>query len=1249
MTTTSNGSDHLNDLRALVADLPEVIDSAVVDRSGRAVVYVVPARAAVGAQIRAALPTGWQAEVVLVSRLPRTDVGELDLAPLLRLPVLDAQTAARAAAATGDPGAIAEVVPVAGSHLAADAASSQPKAELAGEPLPEIPATLGRLLRSAAESAHVVHLHAGDGGVVRWTYAELLSAALRVCGGLRTAGVRPGERVAIAARELPAFVPAFWGAVLAGAVVVPIGVPDRSPAEAAAEVGRTAAEVSARLLLTDVEGGTAAAADAQAVSIAELLVAAEGEPVERVADDLVLGLLTSGSTGRPKIVGQTHRAVIANAAAASARNRFTAEDVSLNWFPLDHVGGLVMFHVRDVYLGCDQIQVPVGTILRDPLAWLDLIDRYRVTVTWAPNFAYQLVTARVRECPDRKWDLTCLRFLLNGGEAVVAAQSLDFLAALAPFGLPEDCIHPAWGMSETCSGVLYSDRFTPDGISPDARHVSVGFPVPGCAVRIVGENNAVVGHGVPGALVVRGPMVTRGYLGDDTATAAAIDAEGWFHTGDRATAGPDGITVIGRDKDVIICGGRNIAAGEIEAVVDEVPGVDRTWSVAVAVRRAENSTDDLAVVFVPAGNEPADVVAERVRRAVLRQARVRPAYVRSVTREEIPRTAIGKPKRAAVRQALFGPDPEPVPVPAQPPVLAAGLETAAAAPADGRPRRLVLVGRSEWADAIAERLDRRGHTTTVLDPGDDPSANAAARRRLRAALARAASAGEITDLVALVEPLAVSVDEHTRPDGPPAQVERGCRLVPALLHAVDRPDDAEPLDLVVVARDPGDGRGTGVAQAAGVLAADAARELPWLSARLVVASGGDDAASDGVVDEILARDTTAWEVHRAGPARRVRTLTQVAQSTVDGSAVKVGGRYLVTGGLGGVGRHVCAHLLREYGARLLVIGVQEAESGERAVALARLRALGTVTYLPVDVADETALRSAVRAFERDQGAPLDGVFHLAGELTSRKVADLSAADIEDACYAKVRGALAISAMLTDRPDAIEVLFSSVHSLVPAPGIGAYAAANRFLDVLSGDHRAAGSRSWSLAWSRWGVPGMSHGVDGADIAAAGGLLTLSADAGIAALGTVLSNAPGWYTIGLDTTNPRLAYLRGGIHALERVEVRSCQPGALETVTVTDDFGAEVHARVTVDTGPSGGPPRVDVRAVLSEVWCDLLSLDSVSGSDDFFDLGGHSMMLPRMQQVIQERLGIALPAVVIFERPTLDEFTEGVAALAATAG
>ncbi|MEO1006856.1 MAG: AMP-binding protein, partial [Cyanobacteria bacterium J06638_38] len=295
-------------------------------------------------------------------------------------------------------------------------------------------------------------------------------------------------------------------------------------------------------------------------------------------DDLALLLFTSGSTGQPKGVMLSARNLLASTYGMAKVNQLSQQDITLNWMKLEHVASLVMFHLTEVYLGCQQIQVNSELILQNPLQWLDLIDKYRVTASWSPNFAYNLVNEQLLiNTAQQNWDLSCLRWLGNGAEAVVGQTTQRFLELLAPYGLAPTAVSPGYGMSETCSGIAHSHDFNLDR---NDEFVEVGAPIPGIALRIVDEAHHVIAEGQIGLLQVKGETVTAGYYRQPELNQEIFTADGWFNTGDLGFLKQGKLTITGRQKDVIIVNGVNYYNHEIEAVVEEIAEISISYTAA---------------------------------------------------------------------------------------------------------------------------------------------------------------------------------------------------------------------------------------------------------------------------------------------------------------------------------------------------------------------------------------------------------------------------------------------------------------------------------------------------------------------------------------------------------------------------------------------------------------------------------------------------------------------------------------------
>ena len=374
---------------------------------------------------------------------------------------------------------------------------------------------------------------------------------------------------------------------------------NRRPAAAARRLGHLGRPVvvAERNRLSAIRNSAASMEFLVVAAVEDLETEIAGRRHRPEPDDVAVLMLTSGSTGAPKAVMLTHRNLLSRCAASRQMNGFTPRDVTLNWMPLDHVAGLIYFHVRDVYLACRQIHVPTGVILADPLKWLDELDRHRATITFAPNFAFALVNDREKEIGRRSWDLSCVRHVLNGAEAIVPRTARTFLRLLAAHGLPRESMRPAWGMSETSSGVIYGDRFSLDTTADDDPFVEVGRPIPGLSVRIVDADDRVLDQGQAGRLQVRGAVVTSGYFNAPELTRLAFTDHGWFKTGDLGTIRDGRVTVTGREKDVIIVNSVNYYCHAIEAAVEAVAGVETSFVAACPVRPPGANTDRLAVFF----------------------------------------------------------------------------------------------------------------------------------------------------------------------------------------------------------------------------------------------------------------------------------------------------------------------------------------------------------------------------------------------------------------------------------------------------------------------------------------------------------------------------------------------------------------------------------------------------------------------------------------------------------------------------
>lgn len=260
---------------------------------------------------------------------------------------------------------------------------------------------------------------------------------------------------------------------------------------------------------------------------------------------------------------------------------------------------------------------------------------------------------------QRSWDLSCLRWMGNGAEAVVGKTTRRFLQLLAPHGLGE-VVSPGYGMSETGSGIVHSHNFSLQTTSDQDAFVEVGTPIPGVALRIVNEANQVVPEGTIGRLQVQGLTLMQGYYKRPDLNQQVFTTDGWFDTGDLGWLQAGRLTLTGRQKEVIIINGVNYYSHEIEAVVEELEGVAVSFTAACAVRRSEDTTDRLVIFFVPADasasvNLPATLLdlIKAIRRQIAQTIGLTPALVIPVVQTDIPKTNLGKIQRSQLVQRFI--------------------------------------------------------------------------------------------------------------------------------------------------------------------------------------------------------------------------------------------------------------------------------------------------------------------------------------------------------------------------------------------------------------------------------------------------------------------------------------------------------------------------------------------------------------------------------------------------------------------
>ncbi|MEV6231146.1 fatty acyl-AMP ligase [Saccharopolyspora shandongensis] len=508
------------------------------------------------------------------------------------------------------------------------------------------------------------------------TWAEVHADALRMAGALGD-DLGPGRVVAILAADPGLIAPAVQAVWLGGGSVTMLHqpTPRTDLAHWAEDTVRVLKMIGARLVLLGAPfESLAGVLEENAIGFRNLAGLTDGEPLaEPVAvdeDATALLQLTSGSTADPKAVRITHGNLYANLRAmVTAADLDPAHDVAVSWLPLFHDMGMVGCLTVPMAIGMSAVKVTPADFLARPLLWPELISRYRGTVTAAPNFAYAIVGRRMARADDGDFDLSSLRFTLNGAEPIDPAAAQAFTDAGARFGMSPDCMVCAFGMAEATLAVSFAplgsglevDTVDADALeqqrraepaSPDVerarRFALLGNPLPGLEVDVVDDSGRQLGERQVGRLRIRGEAVTPGYLTMD-GPLSTQDAAGWLDTGDEGYLVDGQVVICGRRKDVIIMGGRNIYPVDIERAACQVEGV-RAGNAAAVRQDAGSRRERFAVVLESrlAGDESAEkALRKEVAARIVDAVGVRPSAVVVLQPGSLPKTPSGKLKRAA--------------------------------------------------------------------------------------------------------------------------------------------------------------------------------------------------------------------------------------------------------------------------------------------------------------------------------------------------------------------------------------------------------------------------------------------------------------------------------------------------------------------------------------------------------------------------------------------------------------------------
>ena len=494
-----------------------------------------------------------------------------------------------------------------------------------------------RNVREQPEDKAVVYVFPGQDSV-SWTWRRLWNAALSYRHRLSAEGIRAGDVCALILRHDARFVPLYLGVALAGALPAVLAYPNPRLHPDKFQHGLTGMARTSGLdwILTEaaLEGEVVPLLDQGIRGVRlpfEWDIDADGNPdvaaarpaLDAPPDTPFLLQHSSGTTGLQKAVVLSHGAVIEQVRSYASAIRLSSADRVVSWLPLYHDMGLVAAYLMPLVAGIPQYVLSPFDWVSAPVLFLEAVSNYRGTLAWLPNFAYNHMATKIADEDLEGLRLDSLRLLINCSEPIRRDSHELFKARLAPYGLASSCLAASYAMAEntfavtqTAVGseavsVLLDRAALQQGevvrCADETRGrwcVSSGAAVEGTRVRIVDEAR----HDAPpvrvGEIAIRSTCLFSGYRHQPELSQRAIH-DGWFLTGDLGFLMDGELFVVGRKKDLIIVGGKNLYPEDIEDVCSRVTGVIPGRVVAFGVENEQLGTESIHVIAETEASEEA--------------------------------------------------------------------------------------------------------------------------------------------------------------------------------------------------------------------------------------------------------------------------------------------------------------------------------------------------------------------------------------------------------------------------------------------------------------------------------------------------------------------------------------------------------------------------------------------------------------------------------------------------------------------
>lgn len=1157
------------------------------------------------------------------------------------------------------------------------------------------------------------------------SYESLLVKAQKALAVFRSKAVKPGDTVILNLVDNRFFIEAYWGCILGGFLPTPVGAISEFKKENAivqrlANVWRLLDKPFVVVNKGDLE---------KLNSIKEIwgeepLEGIEAEDFRKAeADEDVfdaqpespaIQLLTSGSTGVPKCILHRNRTLVNRMWSSKTQDFGKEDEISLSFLPMDHVGGSLMFSARDIYFGYHQVNVKVNRFLENPTRLLDWVDEFKVTMTWGANFVFALVNEHENEIQKGSWNLSSLHHIMNAAEAVTTNVCQKFLELLTPFGLPKSAMQPSFGMSETSSCILVSHEMragmkstgvaivekssmngllkvaTPDDIEKGIdKNIYASLPhcgkiAPGSEARITDKKNNVIPEGVIGRLQIKGATIMDGYVDNPKANKEAFIGNGWMNTGDLGFILNENVYITGREKDLIIINGANFLSFEIEAVIDEVPGVKNTFSAATGIFDPFEETEKLVVVYVPEGEKTLDeelITIEAVKKSILRSFGLEASYIIPVAEEDFPKTISGKIQRAKIKnrftanefdktiKAIDVLEKNKRTIPqwfAKPSWQLKKLTNFKTKSQEGK--RLLFVNQNVHSDDfITENtiVIQKGEENGIKDTlqGQTYIINPSSKEgyKLINNLLKDEKINEIIYLWSYQKE-AVPVN----------------KVLGNLHHMLQSlmPCFTEHVRLLIIVEDRGEVKqylGENEALLGYIKTLNVEQET--VKAQLISLDKLDRQTCEDIQDEIqqpIIDEIISWRDYNrfvlkieALREKEIKTKLSFADTTQFYNQ-----KWYITGGFGGIGEILVPHLLKKYKLKLVVLG-RKVLSQERGDVLQKWKKLGDVSYEKIDFGSEKGIENVIVNSKEE----IKGFFHLAGAPLIESFEEPQNYSVLKQPWSYIERQINVKVSITDKiikalgkqkNKSLFVQFSSVNAFFGGNGFSAYSAVTSYQSGLSNQSPFEKVSIKSIDWSAWAKIGMNKASETSLLAKQRGFLSIDTSSGLISFDVAMQLEESRIMVGLDLNNkyikqetinneteivPVLYSTKPNVQELllqniadqnivswlqnvQILQLSKMPKLADDTINSKELLRLDTKQRVREVQTLEG-----ELQIAIAKLWSEVLEVQVTDAKANFFDLGGHSIKAIQLISKINNAYKININMAQLFENAALHKFVD----------